>query len=95
MTSRARLFSPMYDPLQSRSVYEVSLSDQCAAAYDVTAGELGWAGLASLFCWIPFMAPVSFSSCMDFEATVYSHLESDSPSLAAPLEWMETGLSGI
>lgn len=62
------------------------------------AGELAWAGLANLYYWIdrkngiggfwatqifPFADPVSVGGYMDFETAVYSHLRSDSPSLAA------------
>ncbi len=62
------------------------------------AGELGWAGLANLYYWIdrknglggfwatqilPFADAVSFGGYMEFETAVYTHLNSDSPSLAA------------
>jgi methyl acetate hydrolase len=56
------------------------------------AGTLGWAGLANLYYWIdrrngiggfwatqilPFIDAVSFGACLEFEATVYAHLNEE------------------
>jgi len=64
--------------------------NDAAAPTGRPAGALGWAGIANLFYWIdrrngiggfwatqifPFIDPISYPAYLEFESTVYAHLE--------------------